>query len=150
MGKRIKDNVDSMAAQARRLVTDEEGEAQRSRRHFAWQLGLLGKVFDAVPGCQEPVRMKINILLNTFLEISWGYMYVFKLGMILEQGQGRRPACDQSCQLFNSPCLVCGFEKEFDRNFAVWYPGGLTMETRAVTVVTLASTLRPGEVGRWT
>ena len=42
------------------------------------------------------------------------------------------------------------FEKEFDRNFAVWYSGGLTMETRAVTAVTLASTLRPGEVGRWT
>ena len=106
MSKRIKDDVESMAAQARRLVTDEEGEAQRSRRHFAWQLGLLGKVVDAVPGCQEPVRMKINIFLNTFLEIPWSYMYVFKLCMILEQGQGRRPACDQSCQLFYSPCWV--------------------------------------------
>ena len=36
---------------------------------------------------------------------------------------------------------MCGFEKEFDGKFAVWYSGGLTMETRAVTVVTLASTL---------
>ena len=32
--------------------------------------------------------MKVNILLNILLEIPWGYMYVFKLGMILEQGQG--------------------------------------------------------------
>ena len=32
--------------------------------------------------------MNINILLNTFLEIPRGYIYVFKLGMILEQGQG--------------------------------------------------------------
>ena len=62
MNKRIKDDVESMAAQVRRLVTVEEGEAQHSMRHFAWQLVLLGKVFDAVPGCQEPVRMKTNIL----------------------------------------------------------------------------------------
>ena len=50
MNKRITDDVESMAAQVRRLVTVEEGEAQRSMRHFAWQLVLLGKVFDAVPG----------------------------------------------------------------------------------------------------
>ena len=44
MSKCIKDDVESMAAQARRLVNDEEGEAQRSRRHFAWQLDLLGNL----------------------------------------------------------------------------------------------------------
>ena len=81
MSKRIKDDVESRAAEARRLVTDEEGEAQRSMRHFAWQLVLLGKVFDAVPGCQEPG-------LNPFLEMPWGYMHVFRLDMILEQGHG--------------------------------------------------------------
>ena len=35
MSKRIKDVVESMAAQSRRLVADEEGEAQRSMRHIA-------------------------------------------------------------------------------------------------------------------
>ena len=54
MSKRIKDVVESMAAQLRRLVADEEGEAQRSMRHFAWQLVLLGKVFEAVPGVRSP------------------------------------------------------------------------------------------------
>ena len=41
-------------------------------------------------------------------------------------------------------------EKEFDRNFAAWHSGGLTLEKDSETVVTLASTLRPCEVGRWT
>ena len=93
--------------------------------------------------------MKTIILLNTFLEIPWGYMYVFKLGMILEQSQGD---VQHGTKVVNYLTLLVGcevFEKEFDRKFAVWYSGGLTMETRAVTVVTLASTLRPCEVGRW-
>ena len=78
----MKDDVESMAAQARRSVTDEEGEAQHSVRDFAWR-----RVFDAMPGCQDLVRMEINILLDTFLEMPWGYMYVFKLGMVLDQGE---------------------------------------------------------------
>ena len=79
-----------MAVEARRLVTDEEGEAQRSMRHFAWQLVWRGNVFDAVPGCQEPVRMKTNILLNTFLELPWhgATCTSLKLDMIVVQGQG--------------------------------------------------------------
>ena len=43
MSERIKDDVEIMATLARRLVTDEEGEAQRSRRHFARQLVCLEK-----------------------------------------------------------------------------------------------------------
>ena len=64
----MKDDVESMAAQARRSVTDEEGEALHSVRDFAWRLVFLGRVFDAMPGCQDLVRMEINILLDTFLD----------------------------------------------------------------------------------
>ena len=85
MRQRIKDDFESMAAQARRSVTDEEGEAQHSMRDFAWRLVFLGRVFDAMPGCQDLVRMEINILLDTFLDMPCGYMYVFKLGMVLDQ-----------------------------------------------------------------
>ena len=42
------------------------------------------------------------------------------------------------------------FEKKFDRNFTAWYSGGLTLENFTEEVVTLASTLAPCEVGRWT
>ena len=87
MRQRVKDDFESMAAQTRRSVTDEEGEAQHSVRDFAWRLVFLGRVFDAMPGCQDLVRMEINILLDTFLEMPWGYMYVFKLGMVLEKGE---------------------------------------------------------------
>ena len=41
-------------------------------------------------------------------------------------------------------------EKEFVGKFTTWYSGGLTLETRAKTVVTLASILRHSEVGKWT
>ena len=88
MRQRIKDDVESMAAQARRLVTDEEGVAQHSTRDFAWRLVLLGRVYDAVPGFRELVRMQINILLDRFLDMIFkqGHDLVrFKLGMILEQ-----------------------------------------------------------------
>ena len=69
------------------MFSDEEGEAQHSVRDFAWQLVLLGRVFDAVPGFKELVRMQITILMDRFLEMPWGFMYVFKLGMALEQGK---------------------------------------------------------------
>ena len=52
-----------------------------------------------------------------------------------------------------STACLAGYEvveKEFDRNSAAWYSCGLTLENLAQTVVTLASTLRPCEVGRWT
>ena len=52
MSERIKDDVESMAAQARRLVTDEEGEAKRSRRHFAWQLICWEKSSTRVSGAR--------------------------------------------------------------------------------------------------
>ena len=56
-------------------------------------------------------------------------------------------------EVVNGSTLIawCDFlEKEFDRNFAQWHSGGLTLEKLSETVVTLASTLRPCEVGRWT
>ena len=87
MRQRIKDDFESVDAEARRLFSDEEGEAQHSVRDFAWLLVLLGRVFDAVPGFKELVRMQITILLDRFLEMPWGFMYVFKLSMILEQGK---------------------------------------------------------------
>jgi len=42
------------------------------------------------------------------------------------------------------------FEKEFDRNFAAWCSGGLTLWNLAEKVVTLASTVAFCEVGRGT
>ena len=151
MNKRIKDVVESMAAQVRRLVTVEEGEAQRSMRHFAWQLGLLGKVFDAVPGCQEPVRKKTSILLK---HIPWRChgttCMSLKVGMILVQGQGD---VQHVTEVVNYLTLLVGrefLEKEFVGKFTAWYSGGLMLETRPKTVVTLVSTLRPCEVGKWT
>ena len=94
--------VVSPADHTRRLVTDEEGEAQRSMRHFAWQLVWRGNVFDAVPGCQEPVRMKTNILFNTFLELPWGYMYVFKVGHDRGTRPRRRPARFETSSLLSA------------------------------------------------
>ena len=151
MNKRITDDFESMAAQVRRLVTVEEGEAQRNMRHFAWQLVLLGKVFDAVPGCQEPVRMKTNILPQTH---SWrchgATCTPLKLGKTLVQGQDD---IQHVTEVVNYLTLLVGrevFREGVRWEVSAWYSGGLTLETRAKTVVTLASTLRHCEVGKWT
>ena len=110
MSKRIKDVVESMAAQSRRLVADEEGEAQRSMRYFAWQLALLGKVFDAVVSGARTNEDQHPPQTHS-LEMSWGYMYVFKGGHDLGARPRRRPACDRSCQLFNPPVGCEFFER---------------------------------------
>ena len=83
--------------------------------------------------------------------MPWGYMYVFKVGHNLGARPRRRPACGRSLQLLNPPCGVCVvLEKEFVSKFAAWYSGGLTVETRVKSVVTLASILRHCELGNWT
>ena len=55
-------------------------------------------------------------------------------------------------EVVNGPTLLAWcevFEREFGRNFAEWHSGGLTLQKKSETVVTLASTVRPCEVGRW-
>ena len=55
-------------------------------------------------------------------------------------------------EVVNGPTLLAWcevFKREFGRNFAEWHSGVLTLEKLSETVVTLASTLRPCEVGRW-
>ena len=173
----MKDDVESMAAQARRSVTDEEGEAQHSVRDFAWRLVFLGRVFDAMPGCQDLVRMEINILLDTFLDqgekdrgrANWGKLLVsdFKcfsdvltvvknasstINGIVGKSLTFRGAGDVQhvTEVVNGLLAWCEvFKREFGRNFAEWHSGGLTLQKLSETVVTLASTLRPCEVGRW-
>ena len=64
--------------------------AQNSTRDFAWQLVLLRKVYDNVPGFRELVRMQINILLDRFWDmiLKQGHDLVrFEFSMILEQGE---------------------------------------------------------------
>ena len=82
------------------------------------------------------------------LEMPWGCASL-KVGMILVQGQGD---VQHVTEVVNYLTLLwsVSFREEFVRNFAAWYSGGLMLETRAKTVVTLASTLRPCEVGKWT
>jgi len=188
MRQRVKDDFESMAAQTRRSVTDEEGEAQHSVRDFAWRLVFLGRVFDAMPGCQDLVRMEINILLDTFLDqgekdrgrANWKKLLVsdFKRfsdvltvvwnnqtvatqknasstvnGIVGKSLTCRGPGDVQHVtEVVNGPTLLAWcevFEREFGRNFAEWHSGGLTLQKLSETVVTLASTLRPCEVGRW-
>ena len=87
MCQRIEDDIEIMTEQVQNLFNNVKDEAQYNRRDFAWRLILLGRVFDAVPRFKELVRMKINILLHTFLEMSWSFMFLFNLGMILEQSE---------------------------------------------------------------
>ena len=58
MSQRVKDDIGSVAAQARGLFSEDEGEAQHSMRHFAWR-------FLFVLGFRELVRIQINILLDS-------------------------------------------------------------------------------------
>jgi len=75
------------------------------------------------------------------------------VGKSVTVGTGRQGGVNHVTEVVNGPTLLAGyeaFEREFDRSFAAWYSGGLTLETLAERVVDLASSLTPCEVGRWT
>ena len=87
----LKDDIESTAAQARILVTDEEGVwPSTARVTLLGDMVLLGRVYDAVLGFRELVRMQINILLDRFLHMIFkqGHDLVrFESSMIVEQGE---------------------------------------------------------------
>ena len=82
----FKNDIESTAAQARILATDEESMWPSTARVTV--LGDMSclKVYDAVPRFTELVRIQINILLDTIFKQEHDLLR-FEFGMILRQGE---------------------------------------------------------------
>ena len=57
-------------------------------KDFALQLIYLGRILDDLPRFKDFCRLKLSGLLDSCHEQgSWGFSFLFKLGMILGQGK---------------------------------------------------------------
>ncbi|KAK3239607.1 hypothetical protein CYMTET_50476 [Cymbomonas tetramitiformis] len=77
----LKSRVDQAKAYLHRAAT-----AEANVRELAMQLVYLGRILDALPHFTELATISISNVLEACLEHVWGFTFLFKLGMVLQQG----------------------------------------------------------------
>ena len=85
----VETEIECIAATARLYLHGKsEEEAEAKMKDFALQLIYLGRILDDLPRFKDFCRQKMSGLLDTCHEQgSWGYCFLFKLGMLLGQGK---------------------------------------------------------------
>ncbi|KAK3280489.1 hypothetical protein CYMTET_11669 [Cymbomonas tetramitiformis] len=77
----VKSRVDQAKAYLNRAET-----AEANVRELAMQLVYMGRILDALPHFTELTTISISNVLEACLEHAWGFTFLFKLGMVLQQG----------------------------------------------------------------
>ncbi|KAK3272875.1 hypothetical protein CYMTET_18851 [Cymbomonas tetramitiformis] len=76
-----------VASHRARQYLDSETKADKHQSDFALQLIYLGRVLYELTSFKEFVKHKICDVLDVCQEQPWGASYIFKLGLLLEQGR---------------------------------------------------------------
>mmetsp|Transcript_175699 Transcript_175699/g.558037 ORF Transcript_175699/g.558037 Transcript_175699/m.558037 type:complete len:1076 (-) Transcript_175699:522-3749(-) len=93
--REIQEQLEAVACNAQKLIQGSEVDADSGLLDFAYQLLLLGYMYDDLPDFQSQVEMKLCRLLDVVQERHWGFTFLFKLGIVLEQGKaGRKGSAD--------------------------------------------------------
>lgn len=87
INRSVEIEIEALSQKALSFLKGGELAVENQMSSFALQLILLGRVLDELPLFKDLATMKINDVLETCQEQAWGFTYLFKLGMMLEQGK---------------------------------------------------------------
>jgi len=83
----IEKEIERCTEKALAYLDKGEEHALRHMQDLAFELITLGRIFDELPIFKNIAAVKISHVLNHCQEQDWGFAYLFKLGMVLEQGE---------------------------------------------------------------
>jgi len=84
----IEAEIDKLAEVLKIFLKDHgEDKAFQEINDFALKLVRIGRILDGLPDFKSVVFLKMRNVLDACLEKSWGFPFLFRLGLILEQGE---------------------------------------------------------------
>ncbi|CAE8585703.1 unnamed protein product [Polarella glacialis] len=87
ISEKVEAEIKAFANKARFYLAGTAPQVESNIRDFAMQLILLGRIFDNLPRFKSSAVWHVNNMLEMCQEQAWGPTFLFKLGMILEQGK---------------------------------------------------------------
>jgi len=84
----IEDEIEKLAKELTTFLTKHGGnKAFENLSDFALKLIRIGRILDGLPDFKGIVRLKMSQILDKCRDRSWGFAFLFKLGLLLEQGE---------------------------------------------------------------